>query len=208
VTEASPKTPTPKGSQTAAKVRTAALRLFARYGYAAVSIRQIAAEVGVQPGALYNHFATKQEILKDLMLAHMRDLLEAWVVHTPVLGTDPLEAFARFHIRYHMEKADEVFVSYMELRNLEPPSFALVDAERSRYEAILTGILQEGSKTGRYRVDDPKVTTRALIAMLTGIPAWFREDGALSRETIEDYYVNLVCRAVNLQPGTIQRENG
>jgi len=206
--QAAPKSMTLKGSQTAAKVRAAALKLFSRHGYAAVSIRQIAAEVGVQPGALYNHFATKQDILKDLMLAHMRELLEAWAAHPPAPATDPLEAFARFHIRYHIERADEVFVSYMELRNLEPPSFALVDAERSRYEAILTDILQDGAQAGRYSIDDPKVTTRALIAMLTGIPTWFREGGSLSRETIEDYYVNLVCRAVNLQPGTIQRENG
>ena len=33
---------------------------------------------------------------------------------------DPLERFVRFHIRYHLKRADEVFISYMELRNLEP----------------------------------------------------------------------------------------
>ena len=37
---------------TGPRVREAALHLFARHGYAAVSMRKIAAEVGVQAGAL------------------------------------------------------------------------------------------------------------------------------------------------------------
>ncbi|MGB1508910.1 MAG: helix-turn-helix domain-containing protein, partial [Paracoccaceae bacterium] len=37
---------------TAPKVYKTALRLFAQYGYAAVSMRQIARDVGVQAGAL------------------------------------------------------------------------------------------------------------------------------------------------------------
>ena len=36
--------------------------LFARYGYEGVSMRQIAAEVGVQPAALYYYFPDKQKL--------------------------------------------------------------------------------------------------------------------------------------------------
>ena len=109
-----------KGQETAARVRAAALKRFAAAGYAAVSMREIAADVGVQPGALYNHFPTKQDILKDLMLSHMADVLGAWEGASFPAGMDPLERFVRFHIRYHLERADAVFISYMELRNLEP----------------------------------------------------------------------------------------
>lgn len=189
---------TSKGSQTAARVRAAALKLFARHGYAAVSIRQIAQEVGVQPGALYNHFPTKQDILKDLMLAHMDDLISSWDAERARIpaNTDPLDAFVRFHIRYHMEKRDEVFVSYMELRNLEPENYQLVGAERRRYEAILTEILNQGAASDRYMVEDAKVATRAVIAMLTGIPSWYQPGGPLGPREIEDLYAALVQRSV------------
>jgi AcrR family transcriptional regulator len=155
-----------KGQETAARVRTAALKRFAASGYAAVSMREIAAEVGVQPGALYNHFPTKQDILKDLMLSHLAELFAAWDATPFPTGMDPLERFVRFHIRYHLERAEAVFIAYMELRNLEPENFAAVEAERRRYEAILTGILEEGAAAGRYAVSEPQVTTRAVIAML------------------------------------------
>ena len=48
---------------TGPKVRDAALRLIAQHGYAAVSMRQIAAEVGIQAGALYNYTPDKQTLL-------------------------------------------------------------------------------------------------------------------------------------------------
>jgi len=185
-----------KGLETAARVRAAALKRFAASGYAAVSMREIAADVGVRPGALYNHFPTKQDILKDLMLSHMADLLQAWEDCDLPAAMDPLERFVRFHIRYHLEKADEVFISYMELRNLEPANFDVVEAERRRYEAILTTILQKGAASERYAVTDPRVTTRAIIAMLTGIPSWYRAGGRLSKQDIEELYLELARRAV------------
>lgn len=187
-----------KGDETARRVRKAALKLFARYGYAAVSIRQIATEVGVQPGALYNHFPTKQHILKDLMLSHMSNLFAAWEKDKADRSPeqDPLDAFVRFHIRYHLERADEVFIAYMELRNLEPDNFAEIEAARRRYEAILTAILEDGAKAGRYSVANPKVATRAIIAMLTGIPTWYREGGSLSRQEIETLYLTMVRKSV------------
>ncbi|MEZ5791944.1 MAG: helix-turn-helix domain-containing protein [Nitratireductor sp.] len=66
------------GAETARDVRDAALHLFARQGYAAVSMRQIAGEVGVQASALYNYFLTKQDLLANLMTAHMQALIAEW----------------------------------------------------------------------------------------------------------------------------------
>lgn len=44
------------------KILTAAENLFARYGFDAVSAKQLATEAGVATGALYNHFASKEAI--------------------------------------------------------------------------------------------------------------------------------------------------
>ncbi|MTI42882.1 TetR/AcrR family transcriptional regulator [Roseibium hamelinense] len=172
-------------------------------------MREIANEVGVRPGALYNHFSTKQDLLKHLMLSHMAALMEAWhhQLGNPS-ASDPLDTFVRFHIRYHLDRADEVFISYMELRNLEPQNFKQVETERRKYEAILTGILEAGSKAGVYAVEDAKVTTRAIIAMLTAIPSWYRDNGALSRQQIEDLYSTMVRKSVAPGLPYEPRENG
>lgn len=198
----------PKGLETAKRVRKAALKRFANAGYAAVSMREIAADVGVRPGALYNHFPTKQDILKDLMLSHMSELLAAWEMTDFPDTMDPLERFVRFHIGYHLERADEVFISYMELRNLEPDNFKAIERERRRYEAILTSILEEGAAAGRYKADDARVATRAIIAMLTGIPTWYREGGRIGKGELEDLYLTMVRKAVSPERTDRQTEAG
>ena len=176
-------------------IRDEARRLFARQGYAAVSMRQIASAVGVQAGALYAYTPDKQALLLDLLESHMQDLLSAW---SDVPG-DPLarlEHFVRFHIDTSLDHPDAVFLSYMELRNLSPDNFARIAALRSRYEAALETILRDGVAAGLMRIDDLKLATMALIAMLTGVTNWYREGGRLDRQRIGDIYWGLARGAV------------
>lgn len=185
---------------TGPRLRAEASRLFARDGYAAVSMRQIAAEVGVQAGALYLYTADKQSLLFDLMQSHMVELLEAWAQSTPPAGDAcaRLEHFARFHVRYHAARADAVFIAYMELRNLTAENFAVIEGLRKQYEAELEAILRAGQTEGSMRLPDTKLATLALIAMLTGVNTWFREGGRLSRSTVEDIYVDMVLKAAGV----------
>jgi hypothetical protein len=57
-------------------------------------------------------------------------------------------------------------------------------------------IWKTASGPGRYAVDDPKVATRAIIAMLTGIPTWYRPGGGLSKQDIETLYLTMVRKCV------------
>ena len=182
---------------TGPRVREAALRLIARHGYAAVSMRQIASEIGMQAGALYNYTPDKQTLLFELMRSHMVDLLAA-LDDLPREDTplDQLEAFTRFHIRFHVPRPDQVFVSYMELRNLSEENFAIIEAMRRRYEDALEDILRSGVARGDFQIADTRVTMMALIAMLTGISQWYREDGRLETDDIETIHWDLVRKAV------------
>jgi AcrR family transcriptional regulator len=182
---------------TGPRIRAAALRLFARYGFAAVSMRQIAAEVGVQAGTLYLYTPDKQSMLFDLMQKHMQDLLNDLAAlpcgHSPLAE---LEQFTRFHIRFHRARSEAVFVSYMELRNLEPDNFNRIEAMRKQYEAHLNKILTRGKDAGAFYLPDTKLAAYAVIAMLTGVNTWFREDGRLSLDAVEEIYWQMVRKAV------------
>jgi AcrR family transcriptional regulator len=183
---------------TGPRIRAAALRLFARHGFAAVSMRRIAGEVGVQAGALYNYIPDKQSLLFDLMRGHMDDLLAARAGGAEP-GADPLarlEAFTRFHIRFHIERPDEVFIAYMELRNLTPANFAEIERLRRAYETVLEQILRDGMAAGVFDVPDPRIATYAVIAMLTGVNTWYRAGGRLSLDEVETLYWDMVRKAV------------
>ncbi|PCJ85075.1 MAG: TetR family transcriptional regulator [Hyphomicrobiales bacterium] len=187
-----------RGAETAKIIRQKSLSLFARHGFAAVSMRMIADAVGVQPGALYQYHPTKQNILADLMQSHMETLLQAWENETQQ-GEPPqaaLERFARFHIRFHITRPDEVFISYMELRSLENEGFKIIEAQRKRYEGELKAILEAGIAQKTFAIDDAHVGAMAILAMLTGVNTWYRSGGRLSQSKIEDIYAKMVLRSV------------
>ncbi|MEM7291647.1 MAG: TetR/AcrR family transcriptional regulator, partial [Pseudomonadota bacterium] len=180
------------GSETAKRVLKEACSLFASRGYAAVSMREMASECGLQVGALYNHFPNKQAILYALMESHMQILLDALSAEN--LPHDPLsalEVFIRFHIGFHIDKPEEVFIAYMELRNLEPVHFQNIMKLRQRYERVLRGILRDGQASGAFQIDDVPVTAMSIISMLRGVNTWYRYDGRLSAQEVEALYVNL-----------------
>lgn len=186
---------------TGPRMRAAALRLFARHGYAAVSMRQIAAEVGVQAGALYLYTPDKQALLYDLMQAHMDDLLAAHDALPQDGGPAArLDRFARFHVTFHLDRPEAVFIAYMELRNLTPDNFARIEAARRAYEDRLEAILRDGRAAGAFDLPDPKLATLALIAMLTGVTNWYRDGGRLGRAEVADIYARMALRAVGAAP--------
>lgn len=182
---------------TGPRVQAAAVELIARHGYAAVSMRQIAAQVGVQVGALYNYTPDKQGLLLDIMNRHLNELFEAWQTEPkPDDSVGQLEAFSRFHVRFHVARPDTMFIAQMELRNLTPENFEAVEGLRRRYEGALEAILQEGQEHGLFRITDVRLATMAVLALLTGVANWYREGGRLPLEEVERIHWEMVRSAV------------
>jgi AcrR family transcriptional regulator len=187
------------GEKTATLVREAGIRLIWEHGFEAMSLRRLAAEVGIQPGSLYNHFETKQALLFDIVRSHMETLLAA--CDAALAGHDAprdrLIAFAAFHLRYHMTRRMLVFIANSELRSLEPDNREIVVTLRERYEQKLTDILVAGAARGHFRVADPRVTTFVIIWMLTGICEWYRPDGRMSEDELVALHTDMVLGAVD-----------
>ncbi len=183
-------------------LRDHARRLFAEHGYEGVSMRDIAGSVGIRQSAIYNHFPSKQHLLVDLMVSHMERLLEAMraAVGTSGTPTERLTAFARFHVTYHIDQPEDVFLAYMELRSLEPEGRNAVVPLRDAYEKTLQDILAAGAKDGSFDIADTGVVARGILAMLTGVTVWFRDGGRLDREAVADAYVKTVLQSVGAKP--------
>ena len=59
-----------KGERTQIEITQAAYRLFLERGYHGTSMRQIAQTAGIALGGIYNHFDSKEDIFKAVILAH------------------------------------------------------------------------------------------------------------------------------------------
>jgi AcrR family transcriptional regulator len=193
------------GPKTLEAIRKAGLRLIFEHGYEAMSLRQLAAEVGIQPGSLYNHISTKQDLLFDLVQEHMKELLRQLdlALEGKDQPVDRLRAFVAFHVTYHMTRKREVFIANSELRSLEPKHYETVVALRNAYEQRLSDILAEGAADDVFEVVDVQVATFAIIALLTGLCTWYRPGGRLTREAIIAAHEKLVLSGVTPQSAAL-----
>lgn len=186
------------GPKTLAAIREAGLELIYKDGFEAMSLRRLAAKVGLQPGSLYNHIATKQDLLFDLIHNHMVALLER--VKAELDGIDdPLTAlsiFTAFHLTYHIERKREVFIGSAELRSLDPKNRKRIVSLRRVYEDLLCDILEKGAAKKQFQIDDARVSTYAILAMLTGICTWYNPKGRIGRKALIDVHTRLVLQGV------------
>ena len=56
------------------KIMDVSIDLFSQFGYDGVSVRQIASEVGIRESSIYNHFKSKEEILKAIMDYYIEEM--------------------------------------------------------------------------------------------------------------------------------------
>lgn len=186
------------GQKTEAAIREAAVNLIARHGYEAVTMRQLAAQVGVQAAALYRYFPTKEDLLYDLMIAHMDALIDSWEDVRPRYSGCParLRAFVANHIRFHVERRHSTHVNNMELRSLSHERLSAILKLRNRYEKELRTILREGAEDGSFVIEDSAMTAMAIIQMVTGVIVWFRPDERLSVDEVTETYLAMTMRLV------------
>ena len=130
----------------------------------------------------------------------MRTLLAALDQAMADIGspTERLQTFAAFHLAYHIDHPDDVFLAYMELRSLESDGRDAVRKMRNQYERVLRDILSDGMKHDGFQIGDPDVHARAILAMLTGITVWYRDDGRLSRKQVINSYTQAAMQSTGL----------
>ena len=95
--------PVPQRVRARQVILNAALRLYGREGYAAVTMRALAEEIGCSAAGIYTHFLDKNEIFSSLQQEGLRLIAETITAET---SNDPLESLREtFHRYYEFGKA-------------------------------------------------------------------------------------------------------
>lgn len=177
-------------------IREAAIRVFAKHGFKAASLRMLAKEVGIQAPSLYNYIKSKERLLFDLL----RDVLVALLAELDAANRGELDPLARLrnfidiHMDFHLDSRLEVFVGNMELRNLTKPHYKIVTGLRDEYSGRLTAIIEDGVKMGAFQAVDARVLTFAVLAMLTGVCNWYRPDGRMGKADLVRIHTDLAFK--------------
>jgi AcrR family transcriptional regulator len=185
------------GENTSDEIRSVALDLFYKRGFQATTLRDIAAKVGIQVGSLYNHIASKGELLFEIMENIMLDLLEEQrqFADTPDV-VERMRLLVYHHVKFHGERAEEVFVGNSELRSLNRAQRARIVGLRHDYEQMFQNELDDGIRQGKFLPVDVQVTSFGILAMTTWVSSWYSSRGRLSLEEIAEIYTSQVLRGI------------
>jgi AcrR family transcriptional regulator len=153
--------------------------------------------VGIQVGSLYNHIESKGDLLFEIMETVMLDLLEdqRQVAQTPDV-VERMRQLVYHHVKFHGERAEEVFIGNSELRSLDRAQRTRIVGLRHEYEQMFQDELEDGIRQGKFLPVDVRVTAYGILAMTTWVSSWYSERGRLSLEEISNVYASIVLRGI------------
>ncbi|RZU60966.1 TetR/AcrR family transcriptional regulator [Zhihengliuella halotolerans] len=181
-------------------IEASAVRVFARHGFAASSIRHIAEDAGLSVGSIYRHYASK-EALFDELLAQASTGLAAAAEELAGVG-DPLELVRGFtrEVLTDFARGGTAAEFYLVVNQgflTDTPAGTaarLALAQRSLWEAF-ADLVRRGQATGRFVAGDPAQLTACYFAMLSGL-ANMR---LVVHDTLNDAGVDIVLRLLTTE---------
>lgn len=161
-------------NDTREKILVEASRLFSRRGYFGTSTRDIARAVGIRQPSLFHHFATKLEIMEDLLrydLQWAAETAEKW-------ATAPLPAAERLY-NYIYEDMQHLIRSPYSIQGLysndvmEDPTFTHWHDLRSRLREAVRKMICDGIRSSEFVDIDPVFLERVISWFLLGTHRMF-----------------------------------
>lgn len=190
-------------SPTARRVLATSAAMFYERGAADTSVRDLTRACGLTPGALYNHFASKDELLY-ILIRHgherMRRRIDAAV--DPV-ADDPAAAFRAFvhaYVAGHVEQPEFAQMVRREYLHLSAERYAEVVDERRAIRRQLTALLADGDRAGYFALiggtDGAVGQALMVLDMCSRTSEWFDRSRESDPSAIADRYVAAALRMV------------
>ncbi|WP_433511272.1 TetR/AcrR family transcriptional regulator [Nonomuraea sp. CA-143628] len=173
-----------------------AAELFARKGFQATTVREIADEAGILSGSLYHHFDSKETIVDEVLSTFLDDLVARYRAAI-ASGSDPRTTLSEMvRIGFGTLEPHRAAITVMQndwnyLRQFERFNY-LVKAE-DEVEQIWVAQIKAGQAAGQFRADvDPKLTYRMIRDTIWVAVRWFRPGGRLNTTGLAEHYITVL----------------
>jgi AcrR family transcriptional regulator len=148
------------------KILDATERLLARYGYAKMTVEDIAREAGIGKGTIYLHFPSKEEVV----LSHVDRIVERLKAELRRLAASDLPPRARLRemlvtrVLFRFDSVQHYTESLSDLLSALRPGLLARRRRHFEQEAeIVAAVLGEGLGAGLFEFEDAAATAGALL---------------------------------------------
>jgi AcrR family transcriptional regulator len=161
-----------------AEILRRAASIFRRKGFHGAGMREIAAGLGMAPGALYYYFESKEDLLYACQVLSLKRLLKSAgeIVGGKLAADEKLRTLVRAHLGHILDELGGSF-AHVEFHALPNPMLKEVVSKRDAYERLVRRVIREGIQAGAFRKVDVKLTALALLGALNWTVVWWRPEG-------------------------------
>jgi AcrR family transcriptional regulator len=161
-----------------ARIMDEAATLFLRHGYEGASLRQLADVVGMKAGSLYYHFASKDELLTEILRRGIDVMQTAFDDAERAADDDEPARRIAAHVRAHLaalfENGPYTAAHVMTFRTSPESVRTAIVPLRDAYEARWTDLLEGLRADGQVRADvDVNIARLALFGAMNSSVEWF-----------------------------------
>jgi AcrR family transcriptional regulator len=159
------------------QILSAALKVFAKKGFAATKISDIVARGGMSHGLVYHYFRSKEEIFFDLLKRAIATSVQS-ITQVEALEIPPLEKVRMIaqYILGGIESYEDSAYYFMIVLHASvmdvPKEMAELISSSSISIRSLANIIAEGQKTGEIREGDPFGMTVTFFAAIEGLAVY------------------------------------
>lgn len=149
----------------------AAYHCIAEKGFEGLRVREVAAQVGLNPATLHHYFPTKEALVQAVVLYVTQRLAQT----TAVTEGNPVDRLrSHLHLlQQRMQEEPTLFIALSEigLRAQRDPAIRATTQQRvEAWHAFLVSILQEGVEQGKWPEDlDTEAVASAIILILQSV---------------------------------------
>jgi TetR/AcrR family transcriptional regulator, cholesterol catabolism regulator len=165
----------------------AAMHLFGKHGYSGTSMRDIAGAVGILPGSLYAHIASKEALLAEIVEAGINRFL-AVVGPCAEMDASPagkLRAMVIAHVGEVADNPERSLVVCHQWRFLSDRNSKAAIAKRREYERTFVDVIEDGINAGEFHANlNLQIAVLTILGALNWTPEWLSPKGKLSPEAI------------------------
>jgi len=153
--------------------RDRAMALFAEKGFGQVSMRELAAHVGLTAGSLYHHFPSKQDLLFDLIEELYEELQATLELGRRAMarGGSALSSLIAAHWQLHAERPLQFRLAERDFCCLSETQQERLAALRKRYE---TGLLRLIAPQAKLPGDALAATAQVVATLLNQLPGMLK----------------------------------
>jgi AcrR family transcriptional regulator len=184
------------------EILRATLRLVGRKGFAAVTLRDVATEIGVSHGLVNHYFPDRNELLAEAFHLAATEEYEYWREEF-ARDRDPLDRLAEFC--FPPQRAH--YLIWLDAWSEAPRNHALTRTLRvhhREWEDKLSETIVDGVAAGTLRCADPAAAARSILAHFDGLAVQCFAMGLISETTYHELSVALIAHHVGLEPAVLR----